>query len=82
MTHWQSPHFHAYYPSGSSYPAMIGELMSAAFGCIGFSWISSPACTELETITMDWLCKMLGLPAEFLHSSNGPGGGVLLVTSF
>lgn len=28
---------------------------------------------------MDWLAKMLGLPEEFLHSSEGPGGGVIQV---
>ena len=61
---------------------MIGELMSAALGSIGFSWISSPACTELEIITMDWLGKMLGLPKEFLHSTNGNGGGILMVREF
>ena len=28
---------------------------------------SSPACTELESLVMDWLGQMIGLPAEFLH---------------
>ncbi|XP_014204910.1 alpha-methyldopa hypersensitive protein-like [Copidosoma floridanum] len=79
MTHWSSPHFHAYYPTANSYPAVVGELLSAGIGCIGFSWICSPACTELEVITMDWLGKMLGLPEEFLNSHDGPGGGVLQV---
>ena len=41
---------------------------------------SSPACTELETIVMDWLGKMLGLPGEFLHSNKTTmGGGVIQV---
>eukprot|EP01027_Heterolobosea_sp_BB2_P019277 GEZU01027070.1.p1 GENE.GEZU01027070.1~~GEZU01027070.1.p1 ORF type:complete len:309 (+),score=94.69 GEZU01027070.1:116-1042(+) len=38
-----------------------------------FSWICSPACTELETITMDWLVKALGLPDHFLSSGTGIG---------
>ena len=45
---------------------------------------SSPAATELETIVMDWLGNMLGLPNEFLHSNEQTmGGGVIqvLVTS-
>lgn len=54
-------------------------MLSAGIGCIGFSWIASPACTELEMITMDWLGKLLGLPEKFLNSSSGPGGGVLQV---
>lgn len=31
--------------------------------------IASPACTELEMVTMDWLGKMLQLPEHFLFSS-------------
>lgn len=41
---------------------------------------SSPACTELETIVMNWLGKMIGLPDEFLHTKpNASGGGVIQV---
>ncbi|OWF56166.1 aromatic-L-amino-acid decarboxylase-like [Mizuhopecten yessoensis] len=76
ITHWQHPHFHAYFPSGNSYPSILGDMLSDAIGCIGFSWASSPACTELEAITMDWLGKMMGLPKFFLHGS-GKGGGVI-----
>ena len=39
--------------------------------------ISSPACTELEVVMMDWLGKMLQLPEAFL--SGGKGGGVIQV---
>jgi glutamate/tyrosine decarboxylase-like PLP-dependent enzyme len=42
---------------------------------------SSPACTELETITMNWLGKMIGLPDSFLHTKNGKGGGVIQTTA-
>eukprot|EP01047_Picozoa_sp_COSAG01_P111288 COSAG01_NODE_40078_length_468_cov_0.626016_1_plen_77_part_00 len=44
---------------------------------MGFDWIASPACTELEQLTMDWLCGMLGLPRRWRHDSAGPGGGVI-----
>ncbi|GLG97037.1 uncharacterized protein GBIM_03875 [Gryllus bimaculatus] len=75
MTHWQSPQFHAYYPTGSSFAAMVGEMLSAGLGCIGFSWASSPAATELETHMMDWLARLLALPEHFLNAAPGPGGG-------
>ena len=55
VTHWQHPRFHAYFPSGNSYPSILGDMLSDAIGCIGFSWAASPACTELETIVLDWL---------------------------
>jgi hypothetical protein len=41
--------------------------------------ISSPACTELEVVMMDWLGKMLDLPKEFLASTGGKGGGIIQV---
>ena len=76
-THWHSPRFHAYYPTANSYPALMGGMLGDAIGCVGFTWMANPACTELEMITMDWLCKMAGLPNHFLHSSPGNGGGVI-----
>ena len=66
-----------YYPTGNSYPAILGGMLGDAIGCVGFSWISSPACTELEMLTMDWLAKMCDFPDCFLHSHPGPGGGVI-----
>lgn len=43
--------------------------------------IASPACTELEVVMLDWLGKMLDLPAPFLASSGGKGGGVIQVNN-
>lgn len=40
ITHWQSPQFHAYYPTATSYPSIVGEIISAALGIVGFSWVS------------------------------------------
>lgn len=77
VTHWHSPHFFAYFPTASSYPAMLADMLSGAIGCIGFSWAASPACTELETVMMDWLGKMLQLPEAFLAEKAGEGGGVI-----
>ncbi|XP_073988427.1 aromatic-L-amino-acid decarboxylase-like isoform X2 [Rhodnius prolixus] len=77
ITHWHSPMFNAYFPAGQSYPSIVGDILSAGIGCVGFNWMTSPACTELEVIVMDWLAKLLHLPEHFLASSNGPGGGIL-----
>lgn len=81
VTHWHHPSFHAYFPTANSYPAICADMLSDAIGCIGFSWIASPACTELEVIMMDWLGKALNLPDFFLASSNGQGGGVIQGTA-
>uniref|UniRef100_A0A1I8IMY2 Aromatic-L-amino-acid decarboxylase n=1 Tax=Macrostomum lignano TaxID=282301 RepID=A0A1I8IMY2_9PLAT len=65
--------FHAYYPTANTFPSILADMLSDAIGCIGFSWIASPACTELETVMMDWLAKALGLPP--ITSSGGGSGG-------
>nr|XP_057944586.1 histidine decarboxylase isoform X1 [Doryrhamphus excisus] len=81
VVHWQSPYMHAYYPSLTSWPSMLGDMLADAINCVGFTWASSPACTELEMNVMDWLCKALGLPHFFLHHhSESRGGGILQST--
>ncbi|KAL2474972.1 Tyrosine decarboxylase 1 [Abeliophyllum distichum] len=79
ITHWQSPNYFAYFPSSGSIAGFLGEMLSTGFNVVGFNWMSSPAATELESIVMDWLGKMLKLPNEFLFS--GSGGGVLQGTT-
>ncbi|XP_061596359.1 histidine decarboxylase isoform X1 [Cololabis saira] len=81
VVHWQSPHMHAYFPSLTSWPSMLGDMLADAINCVGFTWASSPACTELEMNVMDWLCKALGLPFFFLHNHpDSRGGGMLQST--
>lgn len=69
ITHWQHPRFHSYFPAGNSYPSIIGELLSAGLGTVGFSWAACPSATELEIIVLNWLGKMLNLPKMFLPYS-------------
>ena len=54
---------------------MLGELYSAAFTAPAFNWICSPAVTELETVVLDWLAKLLNLPDCYLSTTHG--GGVI-----
>uniref|UniRef100_A0AAY4DV15 Histidine decarboxylase n=1 Tax=Denticeps clupeoides TaxID=299321 RepID=A0AAY4DV15_9TELE len=81
MVHWQSPHMHAYFPALTSWPSLLGDMLADAINCLGFTWASSPACTELEMNVVDWLCKALGLPSYFLHyHPESKGGGILQST--
>ncbi|XP_076824782.1 aromatic-L-amino-acid decarboxylase-like [Clavelina lepadiformis] len=75
--HWLSSNYFGYFPTGISYPSMLGDMLCTSTANIGFSWASSPSCTELETVMMDWLAKALNLPDFFLHNGRGPGGGVI-----
>ena len=79
ITHWQSPNFFAFFPSNTSFPSIMGEMLSAGLGVQGMLWATSPACTELETHMLDWLVEMLDLPRKFLSTSTG--GGVIQDTA-
>jgi hypothetical protein len=45
-------------------------MLSSGLGIVGFSWASSPACTELETIVMHWLGSMSNLDESLLPFEN------------
>jgi len=79
ITHWQSPNFFAFFPSNTSFPSIMGEMLSAGLGVQGMLWATSPACTELETHVLDWLVEMLALPKSFSSATNG--GGVIQDTA-
>ncbi|KAL3477285.1 pyridoxal phosphate-dependent transferase [Aspergillus californicus] len=81
LTQWQSPNFMAFFPATVTYPSLLGEMYSAAFNAPAFNWLCSPACTELETIVMDWMAKALALPACFLSTSETRGGGVIQMSA-
>jgi aromatic-L-amino-acid decarboxylase len=68
-THWQHPSFFAYFPANTSGPSVLGDLACAGLGVQGMLWSTGPACTELETVMLDWLVHLLGLPERF--RSNG-----------
>lgn len=79
ITHWQSPDFFAYFPSNTSFPSILGDLVSSGLGVQGMIWATSPSATELETRVLDWLADLMGMPDKF--KSTGTGGGVIQDTA-
>ncbi|HLA12511.1 MAG TPA: pyridoxal-dependent decarboxylase [Pyrinomonadaceae bacterium] len=61
LTHWSHPSFFAYFATSTSAPGIFGELLAAAFDNKAMLWRTSPASTELEEVTLDWLRQMMGL---------------------
>lgn len=75
LTGWQSPSFFAYFPANTSFPAILGDLLSSGLGQNGMLWATSPAATEVECLMCDWMVDLLGLPSRFRF--DGGGGGVI-----
>jgi aromatic-L-amino-acid decarboxylase len=65
MTHWNHPGWFAYFPGNNSPPSILAEMLTATLGAQCMSWATSPAATELEQVTLDWLRQMLSLPQNF-----------------
>ena len=65
ITHWNHPGFMAYFGITASGPGIVGEALIAALNVNAMLWRTSPAATELEERTLDWLRQMIGLPPSF-----------------
>jgi aromatic-L-amino-acid decarboxylase len=80
LLHWQHPNFYGYFSHSHSFPGILADLLSSAFGTLGFQWTSSPSMTELEITVLDWLVHLLRLPS-FYNSSAKDGAGAALQSS-
>jgi aromatic-L-amino-acid decarboxylase len=65
ITHWQHPGFHAYFNANTSFPSILGEMLTATLGAQCMLWETSPAATELEEKIMEWLKEAFGLPSHW-----------------
>ncbi|HYO62521.1 MAG TPA: pyridoxal-dependent decarboxylase [Pyrinomonadaceae bacterium] len=65
IVHWGHPAFLGYFATTTTAPGILGEMLAAALNVSAMTWQTSPAATELESVVLDWIRQMLGLPAEF-----------------
>ena len=61
ITNWQHPRFFGYFPSAGALSSVLGDYVSTGLAVVGLAWQSSPALTEVEEVTVEWLRQMLGL---------------------
>jgi len=62
LTNWQHPRFFAYFAVTGSDPGILAELLAATLNQVAIVWRASPASTELELRTVDWVRQLIGLP--------------------
>jgi aromatic-L-amino-acid decarboxylase len=61
LTLWNHPHFHAWFAASATPPSVLAEFLMAALNVNAMLWKSSPAATELEQVTLNWLRQWLRL---------------------
>ncbi len=61
LTLWNHPRFFAYFSVSSSPPSVLADLLISAVNVNAMLWKSSPAATELEQVTLNWLRQWLEL---------------------
>lgn len=65
ITHWQHPNFFAYFNANTSFPSILGELLTSAIGAQCMIWDTSPAAAELEERVCNWIKKASNLPEDW-----------------
>jgi aromatic-L-amino-acid decarboxylase len=65
LSHWAHPAFFGYFPCNGELSSVLGDYLSTGLGVLGLAWQSSPALTELEEVTTDWLRQMIGLSPQW-----------------
>jgi len=65
ITHWQHPSFFAYFNANTSFPSILGELLTSAIGAQCMIWDTSPAAAELEERVCEWMREACGLPENW-----------------
>jgi aromatic-L-amino-acid decarboxylase len=70
VTHWNHPGFFAYFAISASAPGILAEMLISALIVNAMLWKTSPAATELELRTLDWLRQLLGLGSDWFGLIN------------
>ena len=61
ITQVQHPMHFGWFPANASLASTLGDIASSGLGCLGISWESCPALTELEEVMCDWMRQLTGL---------------------
>ena len=65
LVHWGHPAFLGYFGSTTTAPGILGEFIAGTLNVSAMTWATSPAATELESVILLWLRKLLQLPESF-----------------
>ncbi len=56
------PGFLAYVPSCPTFPAVMGDWLTAGYNCFGGAWQVGAGPSQVELVVLDWFRRWIGLP--------------------
>lgn len=73
IMHLDHPRFFAFIPSPSNFVSVMADMLASGFNVFAGTWLEGSAATQLELVTIDWLCELCGMPSgtEGLFVSGG-----------
>lgn len=76
MTLWNHPRFLNWYPSMTSFPAILGNLITNSFETPNNKYELNKITNELEIKVVQWMAELMNLPLNFRDFDNKSGGYV------
>jgi aromatic-L-amino-acid/L-tryptophan decarboxylase len=65
LVHWAHPRFLGYFGWTTTGPGIVAEALTSALNVNAMTWRTSPGATELETVVVGWIRRLLGLPDDY-----------------
>jgi len=62
--HLDHPRFFAFVPGPGGFIGAMADALASGFNVFASTWLEGPAATEIELVTIDWLCRVFGMPPE------------------
>lgn len=65
----EHPRFLAFVPSPSNAVSAVADMLVAGYNAFAGTWLEASGAGMIEVLVIDWLCEIMGIPAE-------SGGGI------
>lgn len=83
ISHVDHPRFFAFIPSPSNFVSAMADALTSGHNVFAGTWIESAGPSMVELVTLEWLCRLCGLPesAGGLFTSGGSIANLTALTT-
>jgi glutamate/tyrosine decarboxylase-like PLP-dependent enzyme len=82
VMHVDHPRFFAYVPGPGNFVGVVADALASGFNVFAGAWMASSGPAQIELTTIEWICRMCGLPemAGGLFTSGGSMANLTALT--